>query len=500
MSFAPPDSVALDRPASRPALAARVALAAAVPFLAFELLLRVAPHLDPVLRSPRGHFYVVSLVALACALLAVAMGNAGLRHRNLHVTAIALAFVSLAGLVSLHGLSTPGFLMPPTPLPGVAEQVGLSLAAGWLALSLLPTSWALCRRVAGHLRALVWAWVLLVGVLVTGSAMDPHWAHGVSPSALPWVAGPTALAYLAVAASYARRDTTSRSPVHAATAYASAWLAVVQWMTVQGTVWRASWWLHHVLEALAVAVVVLAVAREYAQPTPLGWLRGLPADPEALIHAASTETVRALVAATELRDPYTAGHSLRVTRQALRLGRAMGLRPRSLEALARGTLVHDVGKLEVPDTVLNKPGPLTAEERRLVERHPVAGYDLCARLGFLPEELAVVRHHHERWDGTGYPDGLRGEAIPLLARIVAVVDVYDALTSDRAYRPAWSPERARAHIRQNAGTQFDPQVVAAWAHLVESDLVLGDAPYTGGVNRPSTAVQPPSTTSTEPVT
>lgn len=480
-----------------------MALAAAVPFLAFELLAHVAPQLDPVLQSPRGHFYLVSLVALACTLLAVAMGNAGLRHRNLQVTGLALAFVSLAGLVSLHGLSTPGFLMPPTPLPGMGEQAGLSLAAGWLLLSLLPTSSPLCRRLASSLPTLVWAWVLLVGALVVGSAAAPHWAHRVPSAVLPWVAGATASAFSLVAVRYSRWHLTSRSPVQAATAYAAAWLAVVQWMTVQGTVWRVSWWLHHILEALAVAVVVVAVAREYAQPAaPLGWLRGLPADPAALIHAASTETVRALVAATELRDPYTAGHSLRVTRQALELGRALGLRPRALEALVRGALVHDVGKLEVPDTVLNKPGTLTAEERRLVERHPVAGYGLCARLGFLPEELAIVRHHHERWDGRGYPDGLAGEQIPLLARIVAVVDVYDALTSDRAYRPAWTPARARQYVREQAGAQFDPGVVEVWLRLAEPQrpAKAHGVGYTGGVNRPSTAVQPPSTTSTEPVT
>ncbi len=328
--------------------------------------------------------------------------------------------------------------MPMTVLPGLAEQVGLTLAALWLALSTMPTSSAVCRGVTSRLGVVAWGWTVLVGLGVVVALANDHWVHGVTFGRdLQWaVGGPTALAFASVGAAYWTWYRTSGSPLHAATAYAAAWLAVVQWMTLHGTVWRASWWLHHVLEAVVVGVVVVATAREYPLlGTVGGWFRGLPADPDALLHAAATETVRALVAATELRDPYTAGHSHRVTRAALQLGLAMGLPPRSLEALVRGCLVHDVGKLEVPDRVLNKPGVLTAEERRLVERHPVAGYELCARLCFLSDELAVVRHHHERWDGTGYPDGLADDQIPLLARIVAVVDVYDALTSDRAYVP-----------------------------------------------------------------
>lgn len=477
-----PGSVTMDRSVARLVPASRL-LAGVLPLAAFEVMVRAGPPWDPVLRSPQGHLYLVSLVAFAGVLLAVAVGNAGLRHRNLQVTGLALAFASLAGLVGVHALSTPGFLVPPTPLPGVAEQAGLSLASVWLILSLLPTSSAVCRHLAGRLRAVTWTWTLLVGVSAGASLANPHWFHGASAApVLPWVGGLTALTFLVASWGYWRSYRRSGSPVQGATAQAAAWLALVQWMTLRGTLWHASWWLHHVLEAVSVAVVVAAAAREYAQPgTLVGWVRGLPADPEALIQAAATETVRALVAATELRDPYTAGHSLRVTRQALRLGRALGLRPRALEALVRGALVHDVGKLEVPDRVLNKPGPLTGEERRWVERHPVAGYELCARLGFLPEELEVIRHHHERWDGAGYPDGLAGEQIPLLARILAVVDVYDALTSDRAYRPAWAPERARTYIREQAGRQFDPDVVAAWTRLVDSEASSG---------QPATALTP----------
>lgn len=488
---------------------ARVAplvLAAGVPVVAFEALVRLAPHLDPLMPAPRGHFYLVSATALAAGALAVAVGANALRHRNTQAVFLALAFTSLVAFVSLHGLATPGFLLPVTPLHGIAEQVGLTLAAAWLGLSLVPTSAPFCRRLVPHLAVVAWGWTLGVALAVVVSLANPHQFHAFTggPSVHPAVGVTTALMFLAAALQYWRWQTVSRSPLQRATAFAAAWFAGVQWMMLHGTVWRASWWMHHVLQAAAVVAVVAAAAREHTQQGIVGgWLRPLPADPEALLRAASTETVRALVAATELRDPYTAGHSYWVTRQALEVGRALGLPPHSLEALVRGTLVHDVAKLEIPDAVLNKPGPLTPEERHVVERHPVAGEAVCARLGFLPEELAIVRHHHERWDGAGYPDGLAGEQIPLLARIVAVVDVYDALTSQRAYRDAWETARAQAYIREHAGTQFDPRVVAVWSRLMESTSAASPSapiPHTGGWNRPSTAVQPPSTTSTEPVT
>jgi HD-GYP domain-containing protein (c-di-GMP phosphodiesterase class II) len=509
--------------------ARRLLLAAALPLAVFEFLVRAAPHLDPVLQSPRGHFFVVSAVALAATFLAVAVATAALRHRNAQVFCLAMGFMSLAALVTLHALSTPGFLMAASPvpnpsqkavyygyysshashgsanpLPGVSEQVGLTLAAAWLVLSLVPTSSGFGLRLAPRMGSLGWGWTAALFGGVATTLWNPHWIQALPSS--PWwsrtVGVPTALAFAASAWGYWRAYKASHSLPQGATAYAAIWLAAVQWMTLEGTVWRLSWWLHHVLQAAAVLVVVAAVAREYAQPTVrAGWLRPLPSEPEALVRAAATESTRALVAATELRDPYTAGHSRRVTLAALQLGQAMGLPPRALEVLVRGTLVHDVGKLEVPDAVLNKPGPLTPEERRVVQRHPVAGYELGARLGFLPEELVIVRHHHERWDGTGYPDGLKGQQIPLLARIVAVVDVYDALTSDRAYRRAWTPAQARAYVRERAGTQFDPEVVEVWLSLQSEPATQPRAGgHTGGVKRPSTAVQPPSTTSTEPVT
>ena len=152
----------------------------------------------------------------------------------------------------------------------------------------------------------------------------------------------------------------------------------------------------------------------------------------------------------EARDPMTNGHCERLARHAVALGKALGLGEDDLQALNRGGYLHDVGKVGVPDAVLLKPGPLTAEEFELMKRHPDIGDSLCAPLQSLRAVRPIVRCHHERLDGSGYPQGLRGEEVPLLAQIVCIADVYDALTSHRPYRPALSCEEAARHLLQDA--------------------------------------------------
>jgi len=189
--------------------------------------------------------------------------------------------------------------------------------------------------------------------------------------------------------------------------------------------------------------------------------------------------VRALVVATEAKDHYTAGHMQRVAELAVRVGKRMGLQAEDLRVLAQAGVIHDVGKIEVPDAVLNKPTRLEPHERDLIEQHPANGERIGRTLGMHRLELEVIRHHHERWDGTGYPDKLAGDDIPLLARIMAVADVYDAVTSARAYREAWSHDDALALLRRGSGTAFDPRVAEAALRL------LSDAPAAARVEHPS---------------
>lgn len=170
--------------------------------------------------------------------------------------------------------------------------------------------------------------------------------------------------------------------------------------------------------------------------------------------------------ALEARDLETSGHTQRVAALSVRLAGHLGLSPAQTRELRHGAYLHDIGKLTIPDAILTKPGPLGAGEWAQMRTHADAGHAMALRMPALaPGALLVIRHHHERWDGTGYPDRLAGEAIPLLARIFAVCDVYDALISERPYKSAWTPEQALTELLAQRGRQFDAAVVDAFAEL-----------------------------------
>lgn len=224
-------------------------------------------------------------------------------------------------------------------------------------------------------------------------------------------------------------------------------------------------------ENLDVAFAVMQTLSRRLRETDQKMIEGLLRKNEELqlahrrLEQSYDTTLITLSNALDLRDAITEGHSLRVAEIAVQIGQAMGLSERQLEALRRGGLLHDVGKIGVPDAILHKPGKLSPEEWEIMHRHPVWGAEILSHIDFLAEALPLVLHHHEAWDGSGYPDGLRGAEIPLLARIFAVADAYDAITNDRLYRKNHSPEEALAVIRGEAGRQFDPAIVAALERL-----------------------------------
>jgi PAS domain S-box len=184
--------------------------------------------------------------------------------------------------------------------------------------------------------------------------------------------------------------------------------------------------------------------------------------------AAYETTIEGWSRALDLRDKETEGHSRRVTEMTIQLGRVMGLNEDELIDMRHGALLHDIGKMGVPDHILLKPGPLTDEEWEIMKRHPVFAYDLLSPIKQLHSALDIPYSHHENWEGSGYPRGLKGTQIPLAARIFAVIDVWDALRSERPYRKGWSDDKALEHIRSLSGTQFDPQVVEAFLELIQT--------------------------------
>jgi response regulator RpfG family c-di-GMP phosphodiesterase len=177
--------------------------------------------------------------------------------------------------------------------------------------------------------------------------------------------------------------------------------------------------------------------------------------------------VTSLARTVEERDPYTAGHACRVRDYSLALGMAIGLNRKQLAQLRLAAQLHDIGKVAVPDAILNKPGRLTPEEFAIVQKHPETGERILAPIINNPDILAAIRGHHERIDGTGYPDGLRGDEIPLMARLIAIPDCFDAVTTSRAYRGALAAETALEMLRTGAGTHFDPELVQAFLPLAK---------------------------------
>ena len=173
--------------------------------------------------------------------------------------------------------------------------------------------------------------------------------------------------------------------------------------------------------------------------------------------------------ALELRDKETQGHTRRVTNLTLELARQMNIPEADLLQIRRGTLLHDIGKMGVSDNILHKDGPLTEEEQFEMRKHPQYAYDMLYPIAYLRPALDIAYCHHEWWDGSGYPRGLKGEEIPLSARIFAIIDVWDALLSDRPYRKAWPHEKVMEYIRDLSGKQFDPQVVDMFFRMIENE-------------------------------
>jgi putative two-component system response regulator len=185
------------------------------------------------------------------------------------------------------------------------------------------------------------------------------------------------------------------------------------------------------------------------------------------LKAAYDATIEGWSRAMDLRDRETEGHTQRVTQLTLKLAEAAGMKQEELIHIRRGALLHDMGKLGIPDAVLHKPAKLTDEEWVLMRQHPQLAYDMLHPIDYLHPALDIPYCHHEKWDGSGYPRGLKGEQIPLVARLFAVVDVWDALTSDRPYRPAWQKEETLKYIKEQSDKHFDPRAVDLFFQIVE---------------------------------
>ena len=419
------------------------------------------------------HFVGVGIAAAVATGAALALTVAGALQDDGRAVLAGLAFSLMAALLCLHGAATPGVLVGANGVVAFTGGATLPVGCAILALGTLPA-----LRTPGAVRWLLVALgVGTAGVLALGLSMI-RW-----PSLVPSVPEPRsalALAVLAVGLAAAavvgvrvvRTYRLTRRFADLAVVVGVAWLAAALVAALVYGYWNLGWWVGHGLELVGIALVGIPVALDlergaHQRSRPLwGDLRG--SDLVAAEEAFLGSHVRALLVALAAKDGSTEEHTRRVARLAAELGDELGLPPGRLRALATGGLLHDIGKLVVPDAILGKPAALTDGEFAEIRRHPGAGVVLLRELGgFDPVVHALVLDHHERLDGSGYPRARAGAEISLEARILAVCDVYDALVSPRVYRAAWSHDRAFGLLLDGAGAQFDPRCVEALERVLD---------------------------------
>lgn len=466
-------------PASRTSAFAVVASVLIAP-IALVFALR-GTRFDYLFESVTFHLWVVSGIAACALVVAVVAARHAVASPRAHVQPLAVGCLAVGALMLAHGLVTPGILGRPANV-WVARLPVLALTAFAVAL------WLVHRRSADRVdrpratRRLVLA-AGAIGLPLVLVVVDPTALGGAARfpgeevlTDLVALGGGALL--LQAGTVHWRRWRLSGSPLQRALTLA-AWLATAAFVSLRlGSMWHLSWWDYHafLLAGFGAAVLAIVQSRRDARPVDELLDSAFDGDPFAHIVSGYPEALRALVAAVEAKDHYTHGHSARVAELSVRLGLRIGLAPESLRALARGAYLHDVGKIAIPDAVLNKPGRLDDAERAWIETHPATGADMVRGTPSLAETVAVIRHHHERIDGGGYPDGLSGADIPLVARVCAVADVWDALTSDRAYRAAMTPEQALGIVLAARGTHLDARVVRALCeHLAEQGIAAADA-------------------------
>ena len=429
---------------------------------------------------PYQHFYIVSAVSILAALIAVALALATVQIGLYRVLFLCLGFTSLCAIFAVHGLTTPGILVPNLfkeySGSAVATSAYLSLAIPGLffAVSYVPGLSRLERRLPFWPAGWLVLFVVIGLVTYAGIAIYRTWLIAELPLSEPPFS--TGLAILSIALFFiaamrqARIYRRARLASQAFLLAAFVLLADAAAAMVLFPVWTIGWWYYHLLmlAAVGLALYALMVERSRARSFRSVVETALELEVSIDVEELDFDVIAALVAAVEVKDRETQGHNRRVAQLCVQIGRQLGMSATELRVLARSGLLHDVGKLGIPDSILEKEGPLDESETVVMKTHPEIGVAILKRGGHFKRELLGVLYHHERMDGSGYPHGLQADAIPIEARIVAVADTYDVLTTDRPYRQACGGREARRVVEEEAGTHLDPQVVVALMRALDS--------------------------------
>jgi putative nucleotidyltransferase with HDIG domain len=422
--------------------------------------------------SPPTHVVAVGGTALAAAIAALLMVGVARRENDARGGLVGVGFLIMAGLLVIHALATPGFILSDYGRNATVGLAGaLAVPAGGIVLAIalvLPARLVAAPRLIGRAACCAVAALVVAGAIGLAS---PGLVPLVPISITPWAYGllmPACAVYAWIARRTWHTYELTRRPSDAAVSVGLVWLGTSIPLYLLSPVWSWLFWAGHSLEAVGFLAVAGAVSRDLTLRTPTLALprRARAQDLLASESALLGGYVNTLTKDLHDHDPSTLVHSRKVAMLAIAVGEHLSLPAAALRRLAVAGLLHDIGKLHIPKDILNKPGALTDAEYRTIQTHPQAGADLLARLGGFAEEIPIVRAHHERLDGGGYPTGLAGERIPLEARILAICDVYDALTSTRAYREPWPEARALELIASETGTAFDPACSSALLAVV----------------------------------
>jgi putative nucleotidyltransferase with HDIG domain len=421
------------------------------------------------------HFYGVGVSALAASIAAVAISVTGIRRGDTRTVIVGGGFSLMAALLAVHGLVTPGMLVGPNNLIAVTGAATLPIGGAVMALSALP-QFASVRSIPRLIALEALVACAIIALSVVGL---------LKPDLVPSVPAPRSAAaftlfavglcvYGALALRAMNTFLLTRRGADLAVVVGIVVLACSLYSALLLTFVDLGFWLGHIFELVGIAAVggslVYDLRRGRRSRALVGDLRAAEiVDSE---EAYLGSRVRALMVRLAAKDTSTEEHTRRVAALAVEIGEKLGLSPIRLRSLAIGGLLHDIGKLSLPASILQKPGPLDDDEFNAVKEHPEHGRELLSELGGFDENVKrLVLDHHERLDGTGYPRGIRGGELDLATRILAVCDVYDALVSDRVYRPAWTCEQALDLLRNEAGIAFDARCVAALEQVLD---VRGD--------------------------
>jgi len=413
----------------------------------------------------RTHFIGVGVSAVAATLAAFALTLVGVRRNDGRIVLVGTAFTVMASLLAIHGLSTPGVIIGYNGVISLTGAATLPVGGAVLALSALPG----LRRPRSIRALLVLQVCCILGVLglgIAGMAFPSLVPSVPQPASKPafFALGAGVFFYAVLILRALKTYLLTRRRSDLAVVIGLAWLTAALPAALLLDYSDLGWWLGHGFELAGIVIVGSAVALDLTRTAQsrslVGDLRAadLVAQEEAFLGA----RVRALTQRLHAKDESTEEHTRRVALRAVQVGEELGLAPGRLRALAIGGLLHDIGKLSVPERILKKPGALDDEEFAVVKRHPEWGLKLLRELGgFTSAVHELVHDHHERLDGKGYPRGLECSDLSLDTRILTVCDVYDALVSPRVYRPAWSHEAAIGLLRDETGVAFDERCVAA---------------------------------------